>query len=425
MPDGVLPKIIVIVILIFMSAYFSATETAFSSLNKTRIKSMAEKGDKKAALVYKLSEKYDKLISTILIGNNIVNILSASLGTLICIDILKDESLGTTVSTFALTIIVLIFGEISPKTLAKNSPEKFAIISAPIINALIILLTPINFIFSLWQSLLLKIFKVEETQKISQEELLMIVDEVQQEGSIDDDDSELIRSAIEFRDLRAEDILTHRMDLEAVSLDCDKQLIAETFSTTKFSRLLIYDESIDNIVGVIHQKDFYINGSITDKEISEIMTKPIFVQKTEMINDLLKQLQKEKSHVAVVLDEYCGTLGIVTMEDILEELVGEIWDEHDEVVESFAETPDKNVYKVDCLVTTDEFFEFFGLESDTESTSLNGWIMEQLGDVPETNDSFSYENLDITVLETDIHRAVYITVKVNEKLDDAKENDDE
>ena len=415
MPDGVLPKIIVIVILVLMSAYFSATETAFSSLNKTRIKTMAEKGDKKAALVYKLSEKYDKLISTILIGNNIVNILAASLGTLLFIDILSDENLGTTVSTAVITVALLIFGEISPKTLAKNSPERFAVVAAPIINVLIILLTPLNFLFSLWQSLLLKIFKVEETQKISQEELLMIVDEVQQEGSIDDDDSELIRSAIEFRDLRAEDILTHRMDLEAVMLNCDKQMIAETFSTTKFSRLLVYDESIDNIVGVIHQKDFYINGSITDKEISEIMTKPIFVQKTEMINDLLKQLQKEKSHVAVVLDEYCGTLGIVTMEDILEELVGEIWDEHDEVVESFAETPDKNVYKVDCLVTTDEFFEFFGLESDTESTSLNGWIMEQLGDVPETGDSFSYENLDITVLETDIHRAVYITVKVNEK----------
>lgn len=424
MPDGALSKIVIMAILVLMSAYFSATETAFSSLNKTRIKTMAEKGDKKASLVLKLSESYDKLISTVLIGNNIVNILLASLGTLLFIDLIKDENLATTVSTAVITVVVLIFGEISPKSLAKNSPEKFASVSAPVINALIVLLTPINFLFSLWQKLLTKIFKVEETQKISQEELLMIVDEVQQEGSIDDDDSELIRSAIEFRDLRAEDILTHRMDLEAVPLDCDKQLIAETFSSTKFSRLLIYDESIDNIVGVIHQKDFYINGGITPKNITDIMTKPIFVQKTEMINDLLKQLQKEKSHVAVVLDEYCGTLGIVTMEDILEELVGEIWDEHDEVIESFAETPDKDVYKVDCLVTTDEFFEFFDLECETESTSLSGWIMEQLGDVPEVGNTFTYENLDITVLETDIHRAVYISVKVNEKAENEESEEE-
>ncbi len=414
MPDGAIPKIIALVILVLLSAYFSATETAFSSLNKTRLKTIAEKGNKKAILACKLSDDYDKLISTILIGNNIVNILAASLSTVFFIDLLQNESLGTTVSTAVTTIAILIFGEISPKSLAKDAPERFAMFSAPIINVLIVILTPINFLFALWKKLLSSLFKVEESQKTSQEELLMIVDEVQQEGSIDDDDSELIKSAIEFGDLRAEDILTHRMDLEAVPLDCDKQFIAETFSATKFSRLLVYEENIDNIVGVIHQKDFYINGTVTPDEITDIMTKPIFVQKTEMINDLLKLLQKEKSHVAVVLDEYCGTLGIVTMEDILEELVGEIWDEHDEVIESFEKTPDENVYKVDCNVTTEEFCEFFNLEYDTESTSLSGWIMEQLGNVPEVGDAFTYKNLDVTVLQTDIHRAVFISVKVNE-----------
>lgn len=407
-----IPQIIILVILVLFSAYFSATETAFSSLNKTRIKTLVEKGNKRAKLVLKLSDDYDKLLSAILIGNNIVNISMASIATVLFISLYGD--IGATISTAVITVVVLIFGEISPKSLAKDSPEKFAMFSAPFISVLIVILTPLNFIFSQWKKLLSKLFKIEESQGISQEELLMIVDEVQQDGNIDDNSGELIRSAIEFRDLKAEEILTHRMDLEAVSIDADKQEIAEKFSQTKFSRLLIYDNSIDNIVGVIHQKDFYIDGAIAPQSVSEIMSAPVFVQQSDKINDILKTLQKEKSHVAVVLDEYCGTLGIVTMEDILEELVGEIWDEHDEVVESFVKTSD-NTYTVDCSVTTEEFFEFFELKPDEESISLSGWIMENLGDVPNVNDTFSYEHLDITVLEMDIHRAEKISVRVNEK----------
>ena len=412
MPTDSIPQIIILVILVLFSAYFSATETAFSSLNKTRIKTLVEKGNKRAKLVLKLSDDYDKLLSAILIGNNIVNISMASIATVLFISLYGD--IGATISTAVITVVVLIFGEISPKSLAKDSPEKFAMFSAPFISMLIVILTPLNFIFSQWKKLLSKLFKIEESQGISQEELLMIVDEVQQDGSIDDNSGELIRSAIEFRDLKAEEILTHRMDLEAVSIDADKQEIAEKFSQTKFSRLLIYENSIDNIVGVIHQKDFYIDGAISPQSVSEIMSAPVFVQQSDKINDILKTLQKEKSHVAVVLDEYCGTLGIVTMEDILEELVGEIWDEHDEVVESFVKTSD-NTYTVDCSVTTEEFFEFFELKPDEESISLSGWIMENLGDVPNVNDTFSYEHLDITVLQTDIHRAEKISVRVNEK----------
>ena len=415
-----IPQIIILVILVLFSAYFSATETAFSSLNKTRIKTLVEKGNKRAKLVLKLSDDYDKLLSAILIGNNIVNISMASIATVLFISLYGD--IGATISTAVITVVVLIFGEISPKSLAKDSPEKFAMFSAPFISMLIVILTPLNFIFSQWKKLLSKLFKIEESQGISQEELLMIVDEVQQDGNIDDNSGELIRSAIEFRDLKAEEILTHRMDLEAVSIDADKQEIAEKFSQTKFSRLLIYDNSIDNIVGVIHQKDFYIDGAIAPQSLSEIMSAPVFVQQSDKINDILKTLQKEKSHVAVVLDEYCGTLGIVTMEDILEELVGEIWDEHDEVVESFVKTSD-NTYTVDCSVTTEEFFEFFELKPDEESISLSGWIMENLGDVPNVNDTFSYEHLDITVLETDIHRAEKISVRVNEKPE--TENEEE
>lgn len=401
-------QIIIMVILVMMSAYFSATETAFSSLNKTRLKTMAEDGNKKAMLALKLSENYDKLISTILIGNNIVNIALASMGTIFFIHLI-NESMGPTVSTVVITIVVLIFGEITPKSIAKDSPEKFAMFSSPFINMLIVVLTPINFVFSAWKKLVAKIIKVEEAEKMSQEELLMFVDEVEQEGTIDEDEGDLIRNVIEFTETKAEDILTHRVDLEAVPTDADKAEISKKFQETQFSRLLVYEESIDNIIGFVLQKDFYTVDGITKKQIDKIVKPVIFTQKSELVNDLLKKLQTNKTHIAVVLDEYGGTLGIVTMEDILEELVGEIWDEHDEIVEDFKKL-NENKYRVDCSINADDFFEFFEIETETENVSLGGWVMEQLDKVPEKGDKFEFEELDITVFETDSRRATKIDV---------------
>ena len=414
--------VITIAVLVLMSAYFSATETAFSSLNKTRLKTMAEKDDKKALLALKLAENYDKLISTILIGNNIVNIATASMGTVMFVHLLGD--IGATVSTAVITIAVLIFGEITPKSIAKDNPEKFAMFSSPIIRVLIWVFTPLNFIFSMWKKLVSKILKVEENTKMSQEELLMLVEEVQQDGSIDDDEGVLIKNAIEFGELSAEDILTHRVDIEAVPVTAEKSEIAKMFAETRFSRLPVYEDSIDNIVGVIHLKDFYTEDGITKQEISEIMTPPLYIQQFEMVDDLLKMLQTNKSHIAVVIDEYGGTLGIITMEDILEELVGEIWDEHDEVVEPFQQIAD-NIYKVDCTVTLDDFCEFFDVEVDSESVSAGGWAMEQLGKIPEVNDNFDYGHLNINVTETDSHRVTQITVLVNEKETEDKDKDEE
>lgn len=407
--DGSTLQIFIMVILIMMSAYFSATETAFSSLNKTRLKTIAEDGNKRAELALKLSEKYDKLISTILIGNNIVNIAVASMGTIFFIHLLNDENLGPTVSTIVVTIVVLIFGEISPKSIAKDTPEKFAMFSAPIINVLIFILTPVNFLFSMWKKLLSKLLKIEGSEKMSQEELLMFVEEVEQEGTIDEDEGDLLRNVIEFTDTNAEDILTHRVDLEAVPVDADKEEISKKFQETQFSRLLVYEESIDNIIGFILQKDFYTVDGITKKTVDKIVKPVFFTQKSEKINDLLKKLQVNKTHIAVVLDEYGGTLGIVTMEDILEELVGEIWDEHDEVVEEFKKLTE-NKYRVDCSINAEDFYEFFEIESDSESISLGGWVMEQLDKVPEKGDTFEYEELAVTVIETDSRRATKIDV---------------
>ena len=410
MLSELLPSIVAMVFCVIMSAYFSATETAFSSLNKTRLKALSEKGNKKADLALSLEEKYDKLISTILIGNNIVNITLASIGTLMFVKIMQgDQDAGATLSTVVVTVTVLIFGEITPKSIAKDNPEKFAMFSAPSLHALMVVLTPINFLFSQWKKLISKIFKVSEDTKMSQEELLLLVEEVQQEGSIDESEGELLKNAIEFRDQVAEDILTHRTDLEAVSVDTDKEEVARVFTQSRFSRLLVYEENIDNIVGVLNIKDFYMNSGITDKPLQEVMTPPIFIHQSEKIRDLLNQLRAAKTHIAVVIDEYGGTLGIVTMEDILEELVGEIWDEHDEVQESF-KALSENTYLADCMVNLDEFADCFDVEIESESVSLGGWVMEQLGGIPEVGENFTYENLHITVTELDAHRVSYVTV---------------
>ena len=418
-----LPYILIMAALVLMSAYFSATETAFSSLNKTRMKTMAEKGNKRATLVLKLSDHYDKLISTILIGNNIVNIALASLGTVFFVSIYGD--IGATISTAVITIAVLIFGEISPKSIAKDMPEKFAMFSAPLISFLIWVLTPLNFVFSLWKKLLSKLLRVESDSKMSQEELLMLVDEVEQEGSIDEDEGDLLRNAIEFGEQEAGDILTHRVDLEAVPMDATNEEIAKIFTQTRFSRLLVYTESIDNIIGVIHLKDFFTETGITERPLEELITKPVFIQKSEKINDLLKILQQNKSHIAVVLDEYGGTRGIVTMEDILEELVGEIWDEHDEVVENFKQLSE-NLYDVDCSADFDDFCEFFNIEAeDEEGNALSGWIMEQLDKVPEPGDTFIYEHVSVTVTETDYHRVTKIKceiLEIEEETDEDEKN---
>lgn len=413
--DDFITKLVALAVLILMSAYFSATETAFSSLNKIRLKNMVSEGNKKAKLALDLANDFDRILSTILIGNNIVNIAATSIATVLFISIYGD--VGATLSTVVMTVLVLIFGEISPKSMAKESPESFAMVSAPVLRFFMVVLTPLNFLFSLWKKLLSKVFKVDEDRKMTQDELMVLVDEVTQDGAIDEDEGRLLRSALEFTERSAEDILTPRIDIEAIPADSTKEEIALLFQESRFSRLLVYEDSIDDIIGVVHLKDFYTEKGITGKKLSEIMTKPVFVPKSIMISDLLKFLQKNKSHIAVVSDDYGGTLGIVTMEDILEELVGEIWDEHDDVVETFTKLQD-NKYKVMCNTDLDTLLKFFDIDYDEENSSVNGWVMEELGKIPEVGDKFSFRNLDVTVTETDDRRVVEIEVVVNEIPDD-------
>ena len=407
MNDDTISSILLIVILLVCSAYFSATETAFSSLNRTRLKTMAEKGNKRAELTLELADKYDALLSTILIGNNVVNIGMSSIATLIFIGLMGE--MGASVATLVVTVVVLIFGEISPKILAKEHPEKFAMFSAPIIRVLIVILTPINFLFTQWKKLLSRIFHADSDRKMTADELIMLVEEVEQEGTLDEDESDLIRSAIEFNDLDAQDILTPRVELESVSVDASREEIARVFTESRYSRLLVYDGSIDNIIGVLHQKDFYQGTGMFTGPLQSIMKEPVYIPQSVKISDLLRVLQKHKAHVAVVSDEYGGTLGIVTMEDILEELVGEIWDEHDEVIEEF-EKIGEHTYRVLCSAALDELEERFCTEIESDCTSIAGWVMEMMGRIPEEGDAFDFENLHITVTATDHHRVLEVEI---------------
>ena len=417
-------QIIIMAACLLMSAYFSATETAFSTLSKTKLKTKIEKGNKRAALALKLSEKYDRLLSTILIGNNLVNILLSSIATVFVITLCinrKDQtfadSYGTLIATAAVTLVVLMFGEITPKSIAKNRPEGFAMFSAPLMQFLVWILIPFSGIFSLWTKLVAKIFRVKADNKMSQEELLMLVEEVQEEGSIDDEEGDLLRNAINFTEQKAEDILTHRVDLEGFDIETPMEEIGKLFEESRFSRLLVYEDSIDKIVGVVHSKDIFTAKGLTDKPLEKLISPPIYIHKGERIDDLLRDLQTNKSHLAVVLDEYGGTLGIVTMEDILEELVGDIWDEHDEVIEDYKEISE-NTFRIDCGGNLEDFCEFFDLDIESDSITINGWIMEVMDKIPACGDRFSFENLDVTVTETDFHRVSTIHVVRHEPDDE-------
>ncbi len=412
--------IIIMAVCLMLSAYFSATETAFSSANTTRLRTLAEKGSKNAALALKLLEQYDRLLSTILIGNNIVNIATASIGTVLFVKHYGDA--GATISTVVVTVVVLIFGEISPKSIAKDCAEKCAMLSAPILQVLIWVLMPLNLLFSLWKKLLAKVFRLNGDSKMSQEELLMLVDEVQQDGSIDRDEGELLKNAIGFSEQEAQDILIHRVDLAALPVTASKEEVAARFTQTKYSRLLIYQDSIDHILGTVHQKDFYVGCGVTEQPLSAIISPPVFALENEPIRLLLKKLQQAKTHVAVVVDEYGGTCGIVTMEDILEELVGEIWDEHDEE-EVFLRKLAPDTWLVDAGMDFDDFAAFFHLKTDSEMVSVSGWVMEQFGRVPEAGDSFTFDDLAVRVTRVENHRIeeIQVTRQTPEPADDTAE----
>ena len=398
-----------IVVLVTMSAYFSATETAFSSMNKIRMKSRADAGDKRALLAMNLSEDYDRLISTILIGNNIVNITASTVGTVLFTHLYK--AYGPTISTVVLTLVVLIFGEISPKSLAKEHAEGFAMFSAPILRVLLVILRPLNFLFSQWKRLLNLIFRPSEDPGITEEELITMVSEAENEGGLDQHESQLIRSAIEFGDLEAGDILTPRVDIVAVEDSATMEEIAATFAESGYSRLPVYHKDVDDIVGVIHEKDFNAARYRGQTDISGCITPVHYTTANAELGALLRTLQKKKTHMAIVVDEYGGTEGLLTMEDILEELVGEIWDEHDEVVESFRKQSDGS-FLVAAGADLSDLYDLFSIKGDCDASTVSGWVIDQLGRLPLVGDHFQAEGLDVTVTKVDHRRVLEVRVAV-------------
>lgn len=403
-------QILFISMLILMSAYFSASETAFFSMNKIRMKNIASNGNKRAELVLKLAENYDKLLSSILIGNNIVNIASSSIATVLFVRWLGNT--GVSVSTAAMTVLVLVFGEITPKSLAKNMPERFALFSAPILRIINIILSPLNFVFLMWQKIVYKVIKPPKDKGITEEELLTMVEEAHNDGEIDSHESELIRNAIEFNDIEVMDIYTNRVDVVAVDVNTEHDEIERIFREHGYSRLPVYNDSIDNIIGILNQKDFS-NAARDNCKIEKIMNTPVFIVPSMKISQLLTLLQKKKSHMAVIIDEYGGTVGIVTLEDILEELVGEIWDEHDEVIESIKKVGE-NKYKVLCSSALDNMLEMFNVENEFDTATVGGWVIKIFERIPELGESFDYKNLHITVSKRDNRHIIEITVQITE-----------
>lgn len=394
------PLLIAIIILLLLSGFFSSMETAYSCSNKLKLKTMIANGNKKAEKVLDLAENFDKLISTILVGNNIVNITTTSLAGLFFAQlIVNNTSLAATVSTIVTTVAVLIFGEITPKMLAKVYPERFAMAGYALIKFFSYLLFPINIIFAGYKFILSKIFKLKSEEVVTEDEIITMVEEAREGGTLKQDESKLIRSVIEFDDLEVGDILTPRVNIVAVSVDTPLDSIKDIFLNSGLSRLPVYRGTMDTIVGIMHEKDFFAVYLSDKKSIDSAYHEVTYTTEHIKISVLLKQLQREKSHMAIVLDEYGGTLGVITLEDILEELVGEIWDEHDEEVNYFKPVSD------DCDIVNAEadlsdFYSYYKLTDDEygfDANTVSGWVIEQLGEIPSVGKKFSFANLDIEV----------------------------
>lgn len=419
MPDGSVQLLVVLIILILFSGFFSATETAFSCANKIKLRTLASNGNKRATKVLVLAEEnFDMLISTILVGNNIVNISAATISTLLFALLIKNPKIDSSfVSTAVTTVVVLIFGEITPKFIAKTYPEKLAMLFYPVIRFFTFLFKPINIIFSGWKKFISVAFKLKNEEIITEEEIITIVEEAKEDGTLKQEETELIKSVIEFDDQEVENIYTPRVNLVAVDINSSMEDIQKVFQTTKFSRLPVYLETIDQIIGTIHQSDFYSLLFTKATSIKSILKEPYFTTSHTKISKLLNQLQKNKTHMAIVLDEYGGTLGIVTMEDILEELVGEIWDEHDvEIAHYFKE--DDTTYIVNGNAPTDIIFELFNHEDEKdnfEANTVSGWILEYLGEIPISGTTFKFKNLQIDILQSTVKKINKVRISLLEE----------
>ncbi|MCD8201376.1 MAG: hemolysin family protein [Clostridia bacterium] len=421
--------IILIVILVILSAFFSGAETMFFTHNKIKMKALAANGNKRAKKVLKLCENPDRLITTILLGNNICNITATTLSGLLFLKLITSNTgLASTVSTIVMTVIMLIFGEITPKTVFQKTADTAAMRFVDFMMVFYVILFPFSWLFGLWQKLLNMMMRKRNSDRITDDELMTYVEEAESGGSINEYESDLIRSAIEFDDQKVKEIFTPRVEVDALPKGTDMETALKLFQESGHSRIPVYEDTIDNVVGILNVKDFYKAYLEGAKTIDEATSHSVIYAPPSMkISELMRILQRDKNHLAIVVDEFGGTHGIVSLEDILEELVGEIWDEHDKVVEYIKQTGE-NRYEVDCSISFSDFVDEFDLKVDEDEydvTQLSGFIAEILGKIPEEGDYKSFKNIDISVTKCEHLKAITCEIIVNEKsIDEEDEEDD-
>lgn len=410
--------IVIVGLLVVASAFFSATETAFSSVNRIRLKNRAEDGDKKAAEALAMAEDYDRLLSGVLIGNNIVNIGASTLATVLFTG--WSAKYGATLSTVVMTLLILVFAEVTPKTLAKERPEVVAMAFTPVIRGVLLVLTPLNALFGLWRRLLEHLFENPSADGITEDELITMVSEAENEGGLEHEESRLIRSAIEFGDLEVGEIFVPRVDMISAEDVLSVPELEALFMEYDFSRLPVYHENRDHILGIIHEKDFHKAHLKDDDNWISLVKPALYTTSSELVSQVLTKMQRAKMHMAIVVDEFGGTEGIITLEDILEELVGEIWDEHDEIVEKIKKQPDGS-YLIACSTNLSDVFELANIREECDADTVSGWVTDELGHIPRVGDRFVYENLEVTVKAIRRMRVLEIQVRL---LAEVKEQDE-
>lgn len=412
---------VILVGMIILSAFFSASETAFSSVNLIRLRQYAEEGRSGAKKALNVAERFDEVLLAILIGNNVVNLASASIATVVATEVLHLGASSAAIATAVMTILIIIFGEILPKSYAKENSEQFSLMVGSTYYFLIIIMKPLIKIFMVLKELVAKLYrKKDEEPSVTEDELNVIIDTMEEEGVLQQDEVEMLQSVLDLSETFVKDIMTPRVDVVAVSIHDSNEEIKNVFLEEKYSRIPVYDESRDNIVGILYERDLFSaiieKGSVDKVSVSEIMRDPMYVSYTMRVSDLLTRLQFEKQHLAIVADEYGGTAGLVTMEDVLEEVVGEIYDEHDEEEQLIIKKND-SLYEVKADIELDELFDVMDVELDIpeDAYSLGSWMYSKIEDIPNIGDMYQYHHLVFTIIEVEDRRIKRVKIELMEE----------
>lgn len=412
----------IIALLIVLSAFFSSTEIAFTSASKLRLEKAVEDGKRGASLAYWIYNKYDRAITTILLGNNLINVAASALATVAFMQILSDDNLASVVSTVVMTIVVLIFGESIPKMIAKKIPAHLARFAALPLRILMFITLPLVWpVMALARAVTSGTKGAQEDSGVTEEELASIIETVEDEGVIDEEQGELLQNALEFDDTTAQEIMTPRVDM--VAIDCEDSVdeILALCDENGFTRMPVYQDSIDNIIGILHVNHLYkAIADNRDLDIKDILLDTCYVYKTMTLPAIMSTLKKHKTHMAIVTDDFGGTMGVLTMEDVLEELVGDIWDETDEVEEDFTNLS-QDVFDVSGDMNIDDFIEVMEMPHnlvDTDATTVGGWVLEMFNGFPEKGEFFEFQGLTVTVEEIDNRRIERIRVQRMQEQDE-------